>query len=270
MIIDNLLVCPVCRSELMLSQITDMGRVSCSQCQRTYSFENGVYDLTPVPPPDKEVLDKWSLWEQLQENGSIAYTAAPEMSLSVGTRDDAKAFGDFSKLSGLVLDIGCGPQEIPSYGLDFPGQLIGIDPLRGVIPKRFAFVQGIGEYLPFRSGTFDRVLFATSLDHTLHPKSALAEARRVVKLDGTVNVWLGDDEHSDDASDQWTARYERRIRKAASMLRKGDVAGLVARLRGARPAEAEPSHSPEYMEKLKVPDGAVDHFHFFHLYQSEV
>src|SRR6266496_6137403 len=166
MIIDDLVVCPVCQNELIF---TDLGRVSCSQCGRTYVFDNGVYDLTPLPPPDKEVLENWSLWEQLQENGSVSYTAEPENNLSVGTRDDAKAFGGFSNLSGLVLDIGCGPQKMPSYGLDFPGQLIGIDPLRGVLPKQFGFVQGIGEYLPFPPGTFDRVLFATSLDHMLYP-----------------------------------------------------------------------------------------------------
>ncbi len=234
MIIDDLVVCPVCQNELIF---TDLGRVSCSQCGRTYVFDNGVYDLTPLPPPDKEVLENWSLWEQLQENGSVSYTAEPENNLSVGTRDDAKAFGGFSNLSGLVLDIGCGPQKMPSYGLDFPGQLIGIDPLRGVLP---------------------------------YPQRALAEARRVLKSGGTVNVWLGDDEHPAESNDKGIARYERRMRKAASMLRKGDVAGLLSRLRGIRTAQVEPSHIPEYLEKLKVPNGAVDHFHRFHLNQSEL
>ena len=75
-------------------------------------------------------------------------------------------------------------------GLD--GRLVGIDPLRGERSREFEFVQGLAEYLPFRDRTFDRVLFATSIDHVLVPELALAEAYRVTRLRGWVCVWLGE------------------------------------------------------------------------------
>lgn len=278
MILENLLVCPVCQSELPLAQVRESGRGSCPQCGCAHAYRGGVFDFTPVPPPDKEVLEKWSLWEQLQKNGSISYTADPELNLSVGQREDAKSFADFCNLSGLVLDVGCGPQQIPSYGLDFDGQLVGIDPLRGAEHKHFDFVQGIGEYLPFRAATFDQVLFGTSLDHMLDPKLALAEARRVIKPHGTVNIWMGEvdgsadeaGETSDEVIETQGTRYRRRVRKAIAMLQEGDVAGLTARLRALWGAGARPSHGAEYLAELEVPEGAVDHFHLVHLNQSMV
>jgi ubiquinone/menaquinone biosynthesis C-methylase UbiE len=39
---------------------------------------------------------------------------------------------------------------------------------------------------------FDRVLFATSIDHVLVPELALAEAYRVASRGGTVCIWLGE------------------------------------------------------------------------------
>lgn len=260
MTLDDLLVCPVCHSELPLSAMRKSGRGSCSHCGRTYTYRHGVFDFTPVPPPDAEVHQKWSLWQKLQRNGLISYTSAPELNLSVGQREDAKAFSVFSQLFGLVLDVGCGPQDIPSYGVKFPGQLVGIDPLRGVQPRRFNFVQGIGEYLPFRAATFDRILFGTSLDHMLSPRRALAEVRRVMRSEGTVNIWF--DEVGEQCSEAAGARWSRRARKAISMLRQGDVAGVM-RLFSVRARLWRIWMRPR-------PDGALDHFHFVHMNQSMV
>ena len=63
--------------------------------------------------------------------------------------------------------------------------------MRGAVQRDFAFVQGLGEYLPFPDASFDRVLFATSLDHMLVPQRAISEAQRVVRPDGRVIVWMG-------------------------------------------------------------------------------
>src|SRR5439155_20161971 len=116
-----------------------------------------------LPPPDKVLQAKWSLWEELQANGEHSYTTAPEENLSVGARNDVARFAEFCDMRGAVLDVGCGPQIRPSYaGAD---RFVGIDPLRGERRRDFDFVQGIGEYLPFRDDSFDQVLFATSLDH---------------------------------------------------------------------------------------------------------
>ena len=186
--LEGLLVCSVCRSSLT----SERGGLQCAGCDRLFAISDDVPDLTPVPPPDPVVLERWPLWQELQRNGERMYVADPPSSLSVGVRKDVALFAEFADLQGVVLDIGCGPQSEPSYAEGFGGVFVGIDPLRGAGAARsFSFVQGIGEFLPFRAGTFDRVLFGTSLDHALSPELALREARRVVSSQGAVVVWLG-------------------------------------------------------------------------------
>lgn len=195
--------------------------MSCAHCGRTYGTTNGVLDFVPAAPPDADVEERRPLWEELERNGLVSYEHDPTANLSVGPREDASAFFEFAQLEGLVLDVGCGPQRLPSYAREFAGTLVGIDPLLGELPRDFAFVRGIGEYLPFRDDLFDRVLFATSLDHTLSPRRALAEAHRVVKPSGTIAVWFGE----------------------------------------PRERDISPEESQDWYERLSVPEGAADRFH---------
>ena len=180
----------------------------------------------------------------------------------MGRSRDAQLFAEFSELQGLVLDIGCGPQAAPSYGMNFDGRLVGIDPLVGVQPRRFDFVQGVGEYLPFADGTFDRILFATSLDHMLVPTRVLREARRVAKPSGTVNLWFL--EHGHGPADESISAWRRRAHTARTMLRQRDFAGI-ARRSAMTVGLLKRTGPPSYMSSLPVPAGAEDHFHAFHL-----
>jgi SAM-dependent methyltransferase len=216
-VLAEILGCPVCHGPISAARCTACGR----------SYPEG--DYTPVPPPDRDVQAKWGLWEQLQANGAEVYDGDPAGNLSVGERRDARAFAEFAQLEGRVLDVGCGPQPVPSYaGGD---QFVGIDPLRRGL-REFAFVQGIAEYLPFGDVVFDRVLFATSLDHMLSPQRAVAEARRVLKPDGRVVVWHG--EPPPPTRRPWRERLSRRIRGGPTLL------------------------------GYRTPRGAVDPFHFSH------
>jgi SAM-dependent methyltransferase len=245
----DLLACPVCHGAL--------DGVVCTACGREYR-DDGVLDLTPIPPPDPAVASRWHVWEQLQANGERVYGDDPDHNLSVGDREDARAFGVFSELEGRVLDVGCGPQARPSYAAQ--AELVGIDPLAGEQPRQFAFVKGIAEFLPFRNATFDRVLFATSLDHMLSPERAVVEARRVVKPGGSVCVWHG--EVLPLPPPPPGPSLASRVRRAAQLLRRGDISTIVGRLRPAPPpAPAPPAPSPPLFD---VPAGAVDAFHFAH------
>jgi len=237
----DLVACPVCHGALR----DDAGRWRCAMCSRGYG-ETTALDLTPVPPPDDELLDRWPLWERLQANFVAAATAVPEHSLSVTERPDAEAFAAFCGFSGIVLDVGCGTQYLPTYADTSACRFIGIDPLPGEPERAFDFVQGIGEYLPFRDDSFDQVLFATSLDHMLVPRRALAEARRIVRPGGAVNVWFGE--------------LERSVGLVARTA--GRVRALAGRATGAREAPAPPE--PEYLARLERPEGAVDKFHVAH------
>lgn len=212
----GILVCPVCHEPL--------AGAGCASCGRT--FKPG--DYTPNPPPDPDVRSRWGLWETLQSNGAQVYGDDPAGNLSVGERADAHAFRDFSRLTGRVLDVGCGPQALPSYAGG--QQFVGIDPLAGGA-RDFYFVQGIAEYLPFRDGSFDRVLFATSLDHLLSPQRAISEARRVLAPDGRVCVWHGE---PPPPPPPWRDRLRRRVRGSPVVL------------------------------GYRTPRGAVDPFHFTH------
>ncbi|HWB07049.1 MAG TPA: class I SAM-dependent methyltransferase [Verrucomicrobiales bacterium] len=252
--LNSILVCPVCRSPELKSSPPE-----CPACGRHYALERGHLNLTPVPPPDADVLEKWDLWEKLQANGLFSYESAPEENLCVGDRPDAMAYAGFCRLDGcLTLDVGCGPQKLPSYGAGQGDRFVGIDPLPGATDRSFHFVQAIAEYLPFRDGTFDRILFGTSLDHFLNPQRALREARRALKPDGWVCIWYG----SDDAPPQSaaTAPAVSKFRKAVVAWRTGGLKEVWKRVR--RKLGMAP---PPITAQLEVPQGAVDHYHFFHV-----
>jgi SAM-dependent methyltransferase len=237
----DLIACPVCHRELTAAD----DRWACDACGRRFGG-NGKLDLTPNPPPDDEVRDQWGLWEQLQANFVAAATEVPEDSLSVTTRPDADAFARFCGLAGTVLDVGCGTQRLPTYADTSSCRFVGIDPLPGEPEREFEFVQGLGEYLPFRSDSLDQVLFATSLDHMLVPRRALAEARRAIRPGGAVNVWFGELDREERRGPLHRVRET-----AARALRRGPKAA-------PEPAE------PEYIARLEQPDGAVDKFHVAH------
>jgi SAM-dependent methyltransferase len=257
----ELLVCPVCQGSLR----SEADTLRCEGCGRAYPEPDGVPDLTPVPPPDDAVVARWGLWEELQRNGADEYAAAPVASLSVGEREEPAAFGRFSELCGRVLDVGCGPQTLPSYAASFDGVLVGVDPLLGERRRQFHFVQGIAEYLPFPDRSFDRVLFATSLDHVLSPQLALTEARRVTKQDGAVLVWLGEIIQPPSVSD--------RLQTAAGLLRAGDLRAVGARVAAmtrqglTRRTDVE---AELVAPRRAVPEGAVDAFHFAHPDEASV
>ena len=155
----------------------------------------------------------WETWEQLQSNGLASYEADPESNLGVGERQDCISFSRFAELRGLVLAVGCGPQAWPSYlevherGTRF----VGVDPLEGEREASYTQLRALAEHLPFADGSFDRVLFATTLDHFVDPVAALLEAKRVLGPDGRIAVWLGHkrpDAPALESSPEWYRRLE--------------------------------------------------------------
>jgi SAM-dependent methyltransferase len=134
------------------------------------------------------------IWGELFENAKVEYIERPNQSLSVAGNPGAELFRKYllAELSGHVLDIGCGPLPLPHY---LVGQnvdrIAGIDPLPGVQPREFEFVQGFAEFLPWPDSEFDAVTIATSLDHVLSLDMAFAEIKRVLVPDGVVAMWVG-------------------------------------------------------------------------------
>ena len=115
-------------------------------------------------------------------------------SLSVEGNRSSAAFGKFLSLyaHGSVLDVGCGIQEFPSYldGLVID-RLAGVDPLASQVERKFEFVQGFAEFLPWENEEFDLVVAATSLDHVVSLDMALSEIKRVLRPGGYFVTWVG-------------------------------------------------------------------------------
>ena len=255
--LNGLVVCAVCHADLSVGSTDSEGSCSCLQCGRYYTFEQGLYNMTPLPLPDEDLKFKWKTWQKLQDNGLLSYTRAPEFNLSIGHREDAQAFKDFCQLSGLILDIGCGPQAYPSY-LPEIGTVVGVDPLVGQQPRGFSFLQGIGEYLPFRDDTFDHILYASSLDHIINPKRSLAEAARCLVPGGHINLWIDGlaSDHASPSPSGWK-RYPLLAKKGLKSLSRH---GWVSKMGTRRTISYLAS-----VAKMTTPEGASDYFHITHL-----
>ena len=181
------------------------------------------------------------LWRKLQQNGEIAYRLAPEASCSIAGRTDVEAWGEFVKrtLGQKVLDIGCGPYPRPPYLNGIAAAYVGVDPLLPYQGDGVAFIQAVGEYLPFRDATFDTVIIAGSLDHVLSESEVLSEAHRCLTDSGHLLVWYA-------LVDHVPMRLMRRIKKTI--------------FPPAR-SEAEKPRWLQITEALSVPRGAVDKYH---------
>lgn len=183
-----ILACPNCRGSLA---IRDDSTADCGACGATYIRLPYSWDLTP--PRERLDSAEWRAWQILQDNGSSAYEADPEHNLAIGKRPDFLAFGEFCKLSGDVLDVGCGPQAWPThFSAAAPRtRFVGVDPLVGDRAADYLQVRALAEHLPFADETFDRVVFATTIDHFVDPVAALHEAVRVLRAGGVITVFVG-------------------------------------------------------------------------------
>lgn len=96
---------------------------------------------------------------------------------------------------GSLLEIGCGVgAELEIIAERWPGvRLVGIDraassleAARDRLPDPIGLVRGDASALPFRAGSFDRVVTIWMLEHTADPVPVLREALRVVAPGGFV------------------------------------------------------------------------------------
>jgi ubiquinone/menaquinone biosynthesis C-methylase UbiE len=251
--VDNLLrclACPACHHALIASNTTS-GGVRCTVCEMDYRKTSSGYDFTAARLP-VGLESRMPLWNRLQDNGLLSYQFAPELNLATRERSDVAAFRGFMSLDGKVLDVGCGPQgSVPGYidmtaGIDY----VGLDPLQGEPSREFVHIAGMAEMLPFADRVFNRVIFATSLDHLLDMNLALKETARVLSTDGAVYIWTDNLEETQDVSSLTSRALRIAVRgseQALGGIRRMGVRRTVQYLRQAI--------------KMRVPEGAVDYFH---------
>lgn len=93
-----------------------------------------------------------------------------------------------------ILDIGCGRAIDAAMLAESGAVVIGLEPSEvmlsrakehlGAVNALVALSQGVGESLPFRSGSFDKVMCKGALDHFISPGKTMEEISRVLKPDG--------------------------------------------------------------------------------------
>jgi len=119
----------------------------------------------------------------------------------------------------LVLDVGCGRAidavELAKSG----GRCSGLEPSRKMINHarehvagngtEVSLVQGTGEYLPFQSKSFDRVVCKGALDHFLDPAQAIEEMARVLKPQGKAVIAIANFESLGFRMGRWLFSLER-------------------------------------------------------------
>lgn len=135
----------------------------------------------------------WDTYLACLDVGTASYKGLPPDSCSTDAHPQSLLFKAFLRpyLRGYVLDVGCGPQSVPSYLKDFPNeQIFGTDPISSPADHPFHFISGVGEYLPFQDQAFDVVISGTTLDHYYLLDQGLQEAARVLQPGGHFVAWI--------------------------------------------------------------------------------
>jgi ubiquinone/menaquinone biosynthesis C-methylase UbiE len=102
-----------------------------------------------------------------------------------------------------VAEVGCGPGPVARAlaSRSGVGEVVGVDPSPVFIEKgrelaqglpNLTFVEADARALPFEDGSFDVVVFHTTLCHIPGPELAVAEAARVLRTGGLLAVFEGD------------------------------------------------------------------------------
>jgi ubiquinone/menaquinone biosynthesis C-methylase UbiE len=102
-----------------------------------------------------------------------------------------------------VAEVGCGPGPVARALASHPGvgTVVGIDPSPIFLAKgrelgrdlpNLSFLEGDARALPLDDGSFDVLVFHTTLCHVPGPELALAEASRVLRGDGLLAIFDGD------------------------------------------------------------------------------
>jgi len=100
-----------------------------------------------------------------------------------------------------ILDVGCGRAVDVTRLAQEGGRCIGLEPSRKMLDHakehiarskaEVALVQGMVDYLPFKTSSLDRVICKGALDHFPYPDRAIEEMGRVLKPRGKAMVAIG-------------------------------------------------------------------------------
>jgi len=194
------LACPLCYQSLtyhltrLEGQYIIEGVFTCSNCQKSFPITNGIPNFLIVQHNDK--VKNWIL----SQKNFLKYVQR-RMSSKKSSNQTVIQQQIYEKLTNLIrfkepiLDVGSGTCWL--YNFLKRDDYFGIDPIDPVKsrPDMFSkkifylnFIQGTGEYLPFKSNFFSTVLFLASLQHMIEPKYVLFQAERVLRMGGEIVI----------------------------------------------------------------------------------
>ena len=163
----------------------------CRSCEAVFPVHFGF----PILIPSNALTGpEWELWRRHLEKFQARREARIErpwqpINRLAGQSRPQPAFAEFTEIDdGVVLDLGCGPGKFRSHFDPSRVEYVGLDPL--VLPEvgDFQFVQGVAEYLPFRSETFTDIVILSALDHFRDLSRFIDEAERVLRPGGRLHI----------------------------------------------------------------------------------
>jgi SAM-dependent methyltransferase len=170
---------------------TTTAGVVCTGCGQGFTRKPYGLDLVPADLPARHA--GYGDWLNVQTALSAwrARTWNQSADAEARTRETqrlAHAFLELTNISGRLLDVGCGSGWIAEFVRARGADYAGVDPTPIADTYQFPFARAVSDNLPIHDGSCDSVLFFSSLDYSLDLAATLAEARRLLRPDGTVAV----------------------------------------------------------------------------------
>jgi SAM-dependent methyltransferase len=194
----DLLVCPMCKSELSLR--TDLasgdeivsGTLSCGACRIGYPVARGIPRFVAQDGYAESFGDEWHRFRTVQLDSAN------------GTRESEDGFrlktglGPSDVRGRLVLDAGAGAGRYAEVMARWGGEVVGVDLTRAIDAAAENLRQWPGVYLvqadlfalPFRDETFDIAYSIGVLHHTPDTATAFERVAAAVKKGGQFCIYV--------------------------------------------------------------------------------
>jgi ubiquinone/menaquinone biosynthesis C-methylase UbiE len=199
--VNDILVDPLSKDSLTLSK--DKKKLT-SNYGKEYPVVNGVFDLRLLKTQTTQDQKIWRSGQDEFEMDSASFLIEDNIDYKLELESISKVYQEIP-VNGRCLDVGGNKGTLRNF-LNCKQEYITCDPFLKVfdgLEKRAGllktyncledpvnFICCDAEYLPFKSSSFDTVHMRSVIDHFLNPESALLEAYRVLKKDGSLIVGL--------------------------------------------------------------------------------
>lgn len=238
------LACPECmnfslevRPSLREQEEIIKGEIVCSRCHRKYPVNEGIPNMLPdeLRSQRKPKEISWREWRKRLGVFKRRIKGWTEEDSQKTIAIYRELFRNFCPIKDSALEIGCGNGVVRHF-LDRNVEYWGVDPDKGWIlhpflsfkgnifpclKEPFPFIQGVGEYLPFKDESFDSVIITATLDHVNSPSKVFNESHRVLKEKGQMLLSVGVGK-----GDIASGKVFSRLRRGFDRLLKGRIISL--------------------------------------------